>query len=51
MNKKYVKLHIENTSDTGYKSKYYRDMLVELGLSCTLFCIFGYILYVVWHMF
>ena len=36
MNKKYIKLHINNTSDTGYKSKYYRDMLVELGASFTL---------------
>lgn len=51
MNKKYVKLHIENTSDTGYKSKYYRDMLVELGLSFTLFGIVGYALYVIWHIF
>lgn len=48
---KLLQLHINNASDTGYKSKYYRDMLVELGLSCTLFCIFGYILYAVWHIF
>ena len=51
LNKKYVRLHIENTSDTGYKSKYYRDLLVELGLSFTLFGIVGYALYVIWHIF
>jgi hypothetical protein len=51
MNKKYIKLHINNTSDTGYKSKYYRDMIVELGASFTLFAIVGYVLYVVWHIF
>jgi len=51
MNKKYIKLHIHNASDTGHKNKYYINMMIDLMLSTTLFGIFGYVLYVVWHIF
>jgi len=51
MNKKYIKLHIDNASDTGYRNKHCINMMLEFVLSTALFCIVGYVLYAVWHIF